>query len=336
MPQYTDSILKALDNFENLYSQIRDISISSNDDDDGNQDDDIYQYELANEEEKEEEEGESNLNKETNSDETTEEFNNIQEDESEDTIYYDESTRFSPLVNDWVTESEYESDCYEIVDYFLVLLIELWQSIKHGQIKNFNQKAIEVKDLLNNDFLSEVLLRNLGKDSDDINNILFSIIDNINFNEFFENEIYSLPNNISELTEEILLCISQNPELMHKLEPRLFEELIRRIFTKFKIEAKLTKQTRDGGFDIIAFEDKIYSQNSYIIECKRFSPTRKVSIDVVQRLYGIKQSNKLTKAFLVTSSSFTKPAINWAKQHCWELELKDHKDIAQWLNLFWH
>lgn len=222
-----------------------------------------------------------------------------------------------------------------IITNFVYLLSELKDCLRQGDIKKFKFRLTDTKELLDNSFLSELLYERLGKYSDDISGLLFSIIDQINFEEFFENEIEGIPSNIRELTDEILFQISRNPELIYGLEPGLFEELIRKIFAKFKLQTTLTKKTRDGGIDILAFEDNMFSKNSYVIECKRYAPHKKVSIDIVQRLYGIKQSNRLTKAFLVTSSSFTKPAREWANQHCWELELKDFNDIVKWLNAFW-
>src|SRR6202049_4833736 len=73
----------------------------------------------------------------------------------------------------------------------------------------------------------------------------------------------------------------------------------------------------------------------HIIECKRYRPDRKVGLSIVQRLYGIKTSYGATKAFLVTSSSFTRDALKFAKQHLWELDLKDHSDLLNWLTLHW-
>jgi restriction system protein len=122
---------------------------------------------------------------------------------------------------------------------------------------------------------------------------------------------------------------------MYQIEPRLFEELIEKCMKKMGMHTELTKQTRDGGIDIIAFEDTKFTKNHYIIECKRYNPDHKVGISYVQRLYGVKQDIKATKAFLVTSSSFTSPALEFEKLHQWEMELKAGKDVEKWLNTYW-
>ena len=69
----------------------------------------------------------------------------------------------------------------------------------------------------------------------------------------------------------------------------------------------------------------------YIIECKKYSKQRKVSIAFVQRLLGVKIANSANKAILVTTSSFTKDALLFSKNHIWDIELKDYNDIVSWL-----
>jgi HJR/Mrr/RecB family endonuclease len=332
MEKSVASLLKALSDFEDIYFQLREGFVMSSDED-------VRENKERHWAEKDDES--EYLDDESGGDEESEngmygdlnlksDFDGYDDDISSNELIY------SPISDDWVSENDYQLDCENTLNNFLNLLLELSFSLKHGDIKSFKSKLSESKDLLSNDFLSDQLYKTIGKDSDDVTSILFSITENIDFGEYFENEIIALPNNIIELTEEIMYQISNNPELMHSLESRLFEELIKRILIKFKIKSSLTKRTRDGGFDIIGVEDAAFSKNNYIIECKRYAPQKKVSVDVVQRLYGVKQSAKVTKAFLVTSSSFTKPAIEWAKQHCWELELKDYNDIAGWLKMFWH
>jgi HJR/Mrr/RecB family endonuclease len=129
--------------------------------------------------------------------------------------------------------------------------------------------------------------------------------------------------------------MAKNPEIIYGIEPRLFEEVVAEVFKKFRMEIMLTKRTRDGGMDIIAFDDKQYTRNKYIIECKRYAPEKKVGLEIVQRLYGVKVSMNVTKALLVTSSYFTKDAIQFARQHFWELDLKDYNDVVGWLKTFW-
>jgi len=54
-------------------------------------------------------------------------------------------------------------------------------------------------------------------------------------------------------------------------------------------------------------------------------------VDLVRQLFGVKTMLQENKAILVTTSSFTREAIQLAKAHLWDLELKDHKDVMSWI-----
>jgi HJR/Mrr/RecB family endonuclease len=151
----------------------------------------------------------------------------------------------------------------------------------------------------------------------------------------FSAPLVVVPEVLLDLNDTLLRALAADPELLRAIDPYLFERVIAEVFRKFKMRVELTKRTRDGGVDIFAFEDTQYTRNRYIIECKHYSSDRKVGLEMVQRLYGVKASLQVTKAFLVTSSHFSRDAVKFARQHVWELELKDHGDVVTWLKRFW-
>jgi HJR/Mrr/RecB family endonuclease len=140
---------------------------------------------------------------------------------------------------------------------------------------------------------------------------------------------------VAEVSEELMSYLAKNPQALYSLTPSVFEEIVAEIFRKFGFDVLLTKRTHDNGYDIIALESREYLQNKFLIECKRLAPEKKVGLSLVQRLYGVKISSHVTKAFLVTSSFFTKDALKFQRQHIWELELKDYEDIKTWLQMNW-
>ncbi|WP_282014213.1 restriction endonuclease [Marinifilum flexuosum] len=220
----------------------------------------------------------------------------------------------------------------EITKNFTQLLVKFKHYFRKDNVYSCQSVFNNLINLTAEDCLEEILESN-DLDLHVLTDSIQLIIDNILFDETYISPNQLIPENIKELNEEILYQISRHPELMHSIEPFLFEELIRKILLKLK--AELTKRTRDGGIDIIAFEDNMFSKNKYIIECKRYNSKKKVTNSIVERLYGIKQSQKATKALLVTSSSFTKPAKDFADQHPWELELIDYNQLVYWLQHFW-
>lgn len=236
----------------------------------------------------------------------------------------------SPLSGNFVTIWKYVNDMQELKSLTIESLECFDTLIKRGEIERIPLLIDYMKELLNRECSSIFIYEKSGIESEFILEILDSIYKSIDLEYQFitksdDKEI------LGELSEEIIYQYAMNPELIYEMSPRLFEELISKILRKFKMHTNLTKQTRDGGYDIVAIEDNQFLQNKYLIECKRYKPTKKVDVAVVQRLYGVKNDERATKAFLVTSSFFTKDAVKFAKKHAWDIELKDFHDIVKWL-----
>lgn len=222
----------------------------------------------------------------------------------------------------------------ETIKEFTRIISETTRYMKKGNFDIIPQYVKRLNSITNYDYLSIILGEN-DIDLEELLNLLDTIVNSIDTDVSFENSEYIIPQNIIELSEEIIYQISKNPELMYLLEPRLFENLISKILLKFKVKTELTKQTRDGGYDIIAIDDEHFSRNKYLIECKRYNPENKVDVSIVRSLYGVKTYNKATKGLLITSSYFTKDAKEFANNNAWELELYDYNDIVNWLRKFW-
>ena len=139
------------------------------------------------------------------------------------------------------------------------------------------------------------------------------------------------PKLIIEANHLLIQQINKFPELIYAVDPRKFEEIIAEIFYKMGFQVELTRTTRDGGYDVVAISNNM---EKYLIECKRFAKHRKISIGFVQRLLGIKISEKARKAILATTSTFTQPAYDFGQKNIWHLELKDYNDIMLWVNRY--
>lgn len=100
----------------------------------------------------------------------------------------------------------------------------------------------------------------------------------------------------------------------------------------FNVE--LTPQTRDKGIDIIATQHTQFGKNLFLVECKKYSPERKVGIEKVQRLNGIIdnfEGKQATRGLLVTTSSFSEDAKKWAKPLEYRITLNEYTDIISWI-----
>ena len=141
--------------------------------------------------------------------------------------------------------------------------------------------------------------------------------------------IYDFKTIYSELTKQL----KANPKLSYQIEPRKFEELIAYLLEQSGYNIELTKSSRDGGKDIYALQKTMVGNILAVVECKRYSKNNLVGIDIVQRLYGVKIAEKANVGMVITTSSYTKPAINFQKTVGTELALKDYHDLIEWINL---
>lgn len=140
-----------------------------------------------------------------------------------------------------------------------------------------------------------------------------------------------VPQMIVSVEDALIEAIKREPQSIFAIPPRSFEKLVSDIFRSKGFETELTKATRDGGRDIIAVHEVLGIRAKYIIECKRYAPHRKVTLQLVQRLYGVKVAEGANKAILATTSSFTRDARQFAAHHVWDVELKSFEDILAWV-----
>jgi len=127
--------------------------------------------------------------------------------------------------------------------------------------------------------------------------------------DYLHDKIFKVQSNIDEI-------IRDNNKL-YSLDPREFEELVAELFRRQGYEVVLTQETRDGGYDIVAKYKKGDIPFLVLIECKRYKQTNKVGVGLVRALMGVQNDRKANKAVLVTTSSFSKDAVDFAarQQH---------------------
>lgn len=137
---------------------------------------------------------------------------------------------------------------------------------------------------------------------------------------------------VSVIDEKLVAYFRRHPHRIKELSPRQFEELICEIVGGLGWKAKLTSQTADGGYDIVALDHHGLT-NKYLIECKRHieSPVR---ISPVRSLLGVVEHEDATKGIIVTTTRFTKPARKFLDEHKWRLEGRDFQGLLEWLELY--
>lgn len=116
--------------------------------------------------------------------------------------------------------------------------------------------------------------------------------------------------------DEILYKINQDRDYIYTITPREFEEVVCEIFQKLGYEVILTKQTRDGGKDLI-MKTTLEGGLKFLInvECKKFSKEHTVGVDVVRSVKGVHVEDNVNKSIIVTTSTFTNDAKKFADKN---------------------
>lgn len=88
------------------------------------------------------------------------------------------------------------------------------------------------------------------------------------------------PEHIPRLIQEI----NRDRRLLYTITPRNFEEIVAELFRNRNFDVELTKQTRDGGHDLIAVKKMEGVCMRFIIECKHYALSRPVGIDIIRSI----------------------------------------------------
>lgn len=137
-----------------------------------------------------------------------------------------------------------------------------------------------------------------------------------------------------DVERELLAYLSKHPEKLYDLEPRKFEELVARIWRDAGYEVRVTPKTHDGGKDIYALMHSTVGDLLYVIECKRYDRERPVGIEIVRGLYGVTQAEKATMGVLVTTSHFSRDALEFQRAVQYQLSLRDYAVLRDWLKAY--
>lgn len=103
-----------------------------------------------------------------------------------------------------------------------------------------------------------------------------------------------------------------------------FEDLVEKLIKQLGFITEERKRSADGGIDIRAINEQPILKGLYIIQCKRYSNT--ISESIIRDLFGVVTSERANKGILITNSTFSKAAKNFASNLPLEL-IDGHKLI---------
>jgi Holliday junction resolvasome RuvABC ATP-dependent DNA helicase subunit len=93
-----------------------------------------------------------------------------------------------------------------------------------------------------------------------------------------------------------------------------FELLVGSLLSRMGFQIEMTKESGDGGVDIIATLDKPFLRGRYLVQCKRFAIGSNVGAPIVREFYGaLRADRNAVKGIFITTSFFTNQARDFAR-----------------------
>jgi restriction system protein len=117
--------------------------------------------------------------------------------------------------------------------------------------------------------------------------------------------------------------------LLRTLDPRSFECVIYQLYIEMGYETTFTKSRGDGGRDLIASRHDATRSEDLRVECKRWA--KPVPVSVPRQLLGVVSSEGANKGVVVSTSTFTQGAREFAMQYP-RIELIPGDKLVQLLN----
>jgi len=122
---------------------------------------------------------------------------------------------------------------------------------------------------------------------------------------------------VSRSIREVILKAEKDRSSLLSLSPR-------------KFEVSLSKATRDGGADLVCLKNHHGIPFSMAVEVKRYT-NKPVDVRLVRSFVGSNREFKANRLLFITTSSYTKPAMEYAENYAGHfLSLASYDDIRQW------
>lgn len=138
-----------------------------------------------------------------------------------------------------------------------------------------------------------------------------------------------IKNDIKVVTHSLVDKVALRPEILQEITPRQFEELVCELFERKGYNVQLTKQTRDGGKDLIVLNNSMLGDLVIYAECKKKAPKHPVNVGLVRQLYGTVEADRVTAGIMVTNSYFSKGARRFQQTIKSRMNLIDYSELMK-------
>jgi hypothetical protein len=135
---------------------------------------------------------------------------------------------------------------------------------------------------------------------------------------------------IGEAENCILGVLKKDPALIRQLDARVFEVSVSAVLRDIGFDrVELSRFSKDGGTDILAFYVEGGVNKTVVVEVKRHKDN--VGIGVADRLFGVQHRDKRDKSLLVTSSAIAKGVVESYSAHTETMSFMDFAKLSELL-----
>jgi restriction endonuclease Mrr len=135
-----------------------------------------------------------------------------------------------------------------------------------------------------------------------------------------------------KINKELIDYLSQNPEVLHSLHWRKFEELLAELFKNQGFETELGPGRADGGVDLRLIQRSDIGNMLILVQAKRYAKHRKIQLEPVKALWASVEDEQANKGILVSTSEFYPAAKNFATSRPYRIELVGPEKLKSWLS----
>lgn len=137
---------------------------------------------------------------------------------------------------------------------------------------------------------------------------------------------------LSEAEEALLDIVKSKPHSIQNLSPRELEVFVGVTLTKVGFSnVRLSRFTKDGGVDLYAIYFEGDKEQVVVVEVKHYRK-RKVGLEIVDRLNGVRDRENASKGILFTSSKFSLDAKKRYQSSSDIIALVDYERLIEILN----
>jgi hypothetical protein len=142
---------------------------------------------------------------------------------------------------------------------------------------------------------------------------------------------HALDITLTEVSEELIRRLADEPALLYELDPRKFEELVAELYRRRGCDVKLTPSSGDGGVDVYVVSRDGVGETLWVVQAKRWAAHNKVGAGVVRELIGTVSMANASAGIILTTSFFEPGARAIERELRYRLKLGDYLELHRML-----